>query len=201
MDARSVIAKDDGWTAYYEAHHGRAPRQMLLDVVATFDAPGHAVDIGAGNGIETAAMLERGWTVLAIDAEPEAIERLEARVPPMARARLRTELAPVENVQLPSVDLVWAAFSLFFCDPGAFPSVWDRIGAAVRPGGRFAGQLLGARDSWASEDGITAFAPTEARSLFDGWTLERFDEEEHDGDACSGPKHWHLFHVVAQRGR
>jgi hypothetical protein len=38
---------------------------------------------------------------------------------------------------------------------------------------------------------------TEAEALFDGWTVERFEEEENDGEACSGPKHWHLFHVIA----
>ena len=29
-------------------------------------------------------------------------------------------------------------------------------------------------------------------------TVERFMEEEEDGSACSGPKHWHVFHVVAR---
>ena len=38
----------------------------------------------------------------------------------------------------------------------------------------------------------------EAQGLFEGWAVERFEEEENDGDACSGPKHWHLFHVVAR---
>jgi hypothetical protein len=37
------------------------------------------------------------------------------------------------------------------------------------------------------------------RAVFDGWELERFDEEENDGEACSGPKHWHVFHAVARK--
>jgi hypothetical protein len=44
---------------------------------------------------------------------------------------------------------------------------------------------------------MRSFAESQARTLFDGWTIERFDEEEEDGEACSGPKHWHVFHVVA----
>jgi tellurite methyltransferase len=192
------VTEDATWSDYYEANDERAPRPMLLDALASFPTPGDAVDLGCGSGIDTAAMLDRGWRVFAADAEREAIRRLRARVPPTAADRLRTAVTRMEDVELPRADLVWAGFSLFFCDPARFPDVWGRIAAAVRPGGRFGGQLLGERDTWAPDDGITAFAPVEAKRLFDGWTIERFEEEENDGEACSGPKHWHVFHVVAR---
>jgi hypothetical protein len=76
--------------------------------------------------------------------------------------------------------------------------VWGRIGAAIRPGGRFAGELLGDHDTWATIEGHSAFARPAADALFDGWTVERFEEEENDGESCRGPKHWHYFHVVAK---
>lgn len=186
------------WSDYYEENEGREPRQMLVDVLTTFPAPGQAIDLGCGAGIDTVAMLAEGWTVFATDAEDEAIERLRARLRG-ASDRLTTEVAKMEQVELPAADLLWASFSLFFCDPAAFPPVWDKIRAAIRPGGRFAGQLLGEHDTWAPEDDISAFHRDAAIGLFDGWTLERFEEEEEeDGEACSGPKHWHVFHVVAQ---
>jgi hypothetical protein len=103
----------------------------------------------------------------------------------------------MEEVELPPADLLFASFSLFFCDPARFPDVWRRIGAALTDGGRFVGELLGNRDTWAPEADMSSFAESQARTLFDGWTIERFDEEEEDGEACSGPKHWHVFHVVA----
>lgn len=184
------------WSDYYEANEGRAPRDQLLDVLATFAEPGNAVDLGCGAGIDTLAMLDRGWTVVAIDAEPEAIERVRRRA--AERPSLETQLSPMEDVDLPAVDLVWASYSLFFCDPARFPDVWARIQAAVRPGGRFAGELLGERDTWAAMPERTAMTRAEAEALFDGWDVERFEEEENDGEACSGPKHWHLFHVIAQ---
>ena len=191
----------DRWTPYYEAHDGREPRPMLLEVLDTFERPGRAVELGFGNGVETIAMLRRGWRVLAVDPTPEATERLLAAVPPEAADRLETVVAPMEDVALPRADLVWAAFSLFFCHPARFPEVWARIGAAVPPGGRFGGELLGAHDTWAGKEDITAFERENALALFDGWRIDRFDEEEHDGEACSGPKHWHVFHVVATRDR
>lgn len=186
------------WADYYAANEGRAPRDLLLDVLGRFAMPGDAVDLGCGAGIDTLAMLDRGWTVCAIDAESEAIERLRARAGD--RPELSSERASMEDADLPPADLVWASYSLFFCDPGRFPEVWTRIRAAVRPGGRFAGEILGDRDTWAAMADRTAMTRSDAEALFDGWTVERFEEEENDGEACSGPKHWHLFHVIAQVG-
>jgi tellurite methyltransferase len=192
------MTRDATWSDYYEANDGRPPRPMLLDVLASFPAPGDAVDLGCGSGIDTVAMLDRGWRVLSIDAEEEAIRRLHARVPPDTADRLRTIVSRMEDVALPPAELVWAGNSLFFCDPLRFTELWVGIGAALVPGGRFAGEFLGERDTWAAEEGFTAFSRVEAERLFDGWTVERFEEEENDGEACSGPKHWHVFHAVAR---
>jgi SAM-dependent methyltransferase len=188
------------WSEYYDEYEDREPRAILLDVLDTFgDAGRTAVDLGCGSGIDTLAILQRGWIVFATDAEQEAIDRLRARVPTDLAPRLRTQVARMEEVDLPPADLVWASFSLFFCDPDRFPEVWGRIRDAVRPGGRFAGQLLGDRDTWASRDDISSFSFEEARALFDGLELERFDEEEKEGDDPVDAKHWHVFHAVARR--
>jgi SAM-dependent methyltransferase len=176
---------------------------MLLDVLDAFGGAGRmAVDLGCGSGIDALAMLQRGWPVFATDAGQEAIDRLRARVPTDLATRLRTRVGAMEEVELPPADLVWASFSLFFCDPKRFEEVWDRIRGAIRPGGRFAGQVLGERDTWAARDDISAFSIDRARSLFDdGYELERFDEEENeeDDDDSDEPKHWHVFHAVARR--
>ena len=186
------------WADYYRENEGREPRALLLEVLDSFELPGEAVDLGCGAGIDTLAMLERGWQVFATDAEDEAIQRTRGRVPPELQLRLQTLVTPMEDVELPAANLVWASFSLFFCDTPRFADVWARIGRAIVPGGRFAGQLLGDRDTWAPDEDISAFSEAQARALFDGWTLERFEEEENDGEACDGPKHWHVFHVVAR---
>ena len=80
------------WTEYYDEHEGREPREMLLEVVDAFGAGEErsAVDLGCGSGIDTLAMLRRGWRVFAIDAEEEAIERVRRRVPGTLSSRLTT---------------------------------------------------------------------------------------------------------------
>ena len=76
--------------------------------------------------------------------------------------------------------------------------VWERIVDALRPGGRFCGQLFGDRDEWATEDDMTFQTREEAECLLSGFELERFDEVEEDGKTALGqPKHWHMFNIVA----
>jgi tellurite methyltransferase len=188
---------NEDWTEYYDEGEGREPRELLIAVLDAFDRPGEAVDLGCGSGIETLAMLERGWSVFATDRQQEAVRRTRARVPDRLRPRLATLVAPMEDVTFPAADLVSASFSLFFCDPARFSDVWSRLTSAIRPGGRFVGHLLGDRDTWARQvDEISSFRVEEARALFDDFELERFDEEEHEGDP--GPKWWHFFEVVAR---
>jgi tellurite methyltransferase len=190
---------DGRWPTYYTANEGRPPRAQLLEVLEAFPLPGEAVDLGCGAGIDTAAMLDRGWSVFATDAEAEGLERLRRRVGDAHGDRLRIQHARMEDVALPPADLVWASYSLFFCEPARFGELWDRIFEAVRPGGWFAGQILGERDAWAGTPGISSFTLADAMSLFEGWEVRRFQEEDEDGEACSGPKHWHVFHVTARR--
>lgn len=170
----------------------------MLGALARFEAPGFGVDLGCGQGRDTFAMLKRGWCVLAIDAEPEAIERLRARAGD--EPRLETRVASFAEAQWPEADLVNAGYALPFCPPAEFDGLWERLVASVRPGGRFSGQLFGDRDEWAGDDQLTFVSRDRALQLLEPFELERFDEEDEDGKTALGDaKHWHVFHVVARR--
>ena len=93
-----------------------------------------------------------------------------------------------------------ASFALPFCEPRHFLGLWARIVAAIRPGGRFAGQFFGRRDSWASISNRTHHSREEMLKLLEGFDIEMIREEERD-DApdVRNPKHWQLFHVVARK--
>jgi tellurite methyltransferase len=189
------------WVGYYEEQGDRTPRDLLLQVLGLFEAEdrrGSAVDIGCGQGFDTDELLRRGWEVVAIDATEEGIERLRRRVPDEHAARLRTLVSPMEYAELPAADLLYASFSLPYCPPDAFPRFWADLRTAIRPNGRFAGQLFGDRDTWAStEPQMTFFDAARARGLFDGLDVESFAEEEEDDEDMQ--KHWHVFHVIAKQ--
>ena len=197
-------ASDPGWTEYYEAA-GEDPRVTLLDALRRFEgeAPRDrlAVDLGCGTGRDTFELLRRGWAVLAIDSQAEALERLLARDLPLAwNDRLTTIRASFQEAEWPDADLVNSSFALPFCPPAAFPGLWRRIGRSLRPGGRFCGQLFGDRDGWSDEDDLTFQTRAEVEALLSSLEVERLDEIEEDGKTATGKdKHWHLFHLLARK--
>jgi len=191
----------DTWIRYYEAA-GTDPRETLRHALALFEAeqsrPGIAVDLGCGTGRDTLELLRRGWTVYAIDAEPEALKCLRASVGD--HPSLHTSVASFVDAEWPRCQLVNSSFALPFARPSEFTGLWSRIVESLAPGGRFAGQLFGERDEWASEDEMTFHTREAATALFDAFELEQFEEVEEDGQTATGtPKHWHLFHVVARK--
>jgi SAM-dependent methyltransferase len=197
---------DDTWARYYQAVQGREPRALFLVALAAFEADGfdpaggQAIDLGCGDGTETMALLARGWRVLAVDREPAAIERVLAGVPEEARPRLATQVASFDHAVLPAADFVYAGLSLPFCPPEHFPTVWERVAATVRPGGRFAGHLFGERDSWNGDATKTFHTAVELQQCFAGFTIESLNEVENDRPTALGePKHWHVYEVVARR--
>ncbi len=158
-----------------------------------------AVDLGCGAGTETLALLERGWAVTAVDGAPEAIARLRASVAPEAVAQLTTVVSPFHEVELPDADFVYASLSLPFCAPGEFREVWRRIRKALRPRAIFAGHFFGRNDSWAETPDMTFHTREELDGLFAGFDMHMLKEQDEDGEAVSGPKHWHVFHVIASK--
>jgi len=191
-----------GFGDYYDATAARPPRKTLLAALDRFERPGRAVDLGCGDGRDTIELLRRGWQVVAIDAEADAIARLQARPDLPAAARLVTEVARFEAARWASCDLVNASFALPLCPPAAFPALWHRIVGSLLPGGRFAGQLYGERDGWAGNPGITHMTRAAAERLLAGLAVELFEEDETDAVTPRGkPKHWHIFHIVARRSR
>jgi tellurite methyltransferase len=198
----------EGWGRYYDAAKGGAPRETLLFALDLFEREGGggrerlAIDLGCGEGRDTVELLRRGWRVLAIDAEREAIERLRARPDrdSDAAARLETLMISFEEADWRRADLVNSSFALPFCPPGQFPALWGRIASSLRRGGRFSGQLFGVGDSWAPDPALSFHRRADVEHMLQAFQLERFDEIEENGSTALGePKHWHVFHIVARK--
>lgn len=207
----AAAARVRDWPNYFARVEGGGPRDTLLDALSRFEAEAPsesgttdntplAVDLGCGSGRDTIELLARGWRVHAIDGHPEALARLLYRKDLPRTDRLTLQLAPFEALNhIPRCSLLNASFALPFCPPDRFDTLWAAIRRAIPPGGRFAGQLFGDRDSWASIPDRTHASRERALAMLDGWTLERFDEDEKEGkDASDHPKHWHVFHIVAR---
>jgi hypothetical protein len=143
--------------------------------------------------------LKADWRVYAFDADPVAPEAVYARTRYVPGARMTVEWKRFADlVSLPAAHLVYAGYALPFMPPADFERVWSLIRAALQPGGIFAGNLFGDRDSWAGERDGSYLTAAAARSLFDGMDVLRFEETEGDGPAFSGDKRWHTYDVIAR---
>lgn len=205
-----ACAETRDWPGYFKATAGREPRETLIQALDRFDATTKldanapfAIDLGCGEGRDTAELLRRGWRVLAIDGHPMGLDLLAARDDIPGRAKLQTRLADFESIMpntLPECDLLNASFSLPFCPPTSFPILWTELKRAIKPGGRFAGQLFGDRDTWASFPDRSHHAHDAALALLEGLDIERFDEDDREGTDChEQAKHWHVFHIIARK--
>ncbi|WP_228994918.1 trans-aconitate 2-methyltransferase [Streptomyces sp. DH8] len=146
----------------------------------------HIVDLGAGTGTGTFALLERFPTarVTAVDNSPAMLERIVATARERGLGdRVRT-LEADAGAGLPGIvdaDLVWASASLHHLDDPA--TALAGIRAALRPGGLLA---------VAEVDGMPAFLPegseagaleTRCRTALDGLHAERLPHRGADWGA------------------
>ena len=211
------MPEDISWDEYNAHQAGRAPRDLLLlalglragpadgpaDVAgdAALDGePPVAIDLGCGEGVEVEALLAAGWSVHALDGEPAALARLADRVAAPARDRLRLHHRTFGEVaDLPQAALVHSSYALPYCPPHDFDALWRQVRAALAPGGLLALQLFGVRDSMAGDPDMTFHDLEQVKGLLDGLEVLHWREEDAPGTSFTGPKHWHVFHVVARR--
>jgi SAM-dependent methyltransferase len=191
------------WAAFYRHTAGREPRPLFVKGMAALKlagvTPGQAIEIGFGDGTETLALLDAGWRVLAIDPTEAAGERLRSQVPASASDRLMVRSAPAEAIELPLFDLVYAGYALPFLEPAAFPGFWAGLRKQLRPGGFIVVNLFGPRDSWLGREGMSFVELNAVERLADGLESITIDEEDQDGESFLGPKHWHVFDLIARR--
>ena len=205
MAVKTVRPTPPRWTAYYRWTGARPPRELLLRTLDHIDWEGRtrrhrqAIDLGFGAGTDTLELLRRGWFVLAIDGEREAAEFLAPRVPTRQRPFLTSLIAPMEGLELPPADLIYASYSLPFCSPGKFPDLWRSIRRALRPGGHFAGQLFGDKDEWYAQRPMTFYSLREVRSLIRGYEVELLRETVEEGQSFEGPKYWHFYDLILEK--
>jgi SAM-dependent methyltransferase len=215
-----VYAATRDWEGYFAAVAGKGARETLVDGLEVAEREGGAglgaggarelplaIDLGAGEGRDTAELLRRGWRVLAIDdhASAERLIRERTDVEAGAWGRLRFERCDFAGIgpgglRLPPARLINASFALPFCPPGHFATLWAEMCGALVPGGLLCGQLFGDKDTWATLPDRTHHTREQVMALLEPFAIVSMREEDKPGKEFDGKsKHWHVFHVVARR--
>ena len=191
--------KQFNWADFYKVTKENPHWPLMEKAVVLLGRTGQALDLGCGAGRDTRYLLARGWDVTAVDREARAIALL-AELP---QEHLQVIQSSFEDFTYghERYDLVSAQFALPFIPPRSITGVFARIKQAIKPGGMFTGQFFGIRDEWNTPGNEMTFLRREQvdELVGDMWVRE-FTEEDKMGNTAAGVlKHWHVFHVIAQK--
>jgi SAM-dependent methyltransferase len=189
--------KEFKWEDFYNITKDRPHWPLLAQAVSLQTHRENALDLGCGAGRDTRFLLEQGFYVTAVDNNPGAI----ALLADFPQDHLWPVQASFDDFEYEAYDLVNAHFALPFMPKERFHEVFTRIKRALNPGGIFVGQFFGVHDEWNTpENKMTFFTREQAEAELESLKIIEFREEDVDSHVADGtPKHWHVFHIIAQK--
>lgn len=145
----------------YDAARPSYPSALYDEIEALAGRPlsaAQVVEIGAGTGIATRGLVERGARVLVIDVGSRMLDRLRQRLPDVPAVLASGEALPARDT---SADLVCAAQAWHWLDPARGAAEAARV---LRPGGSLAvwwNDVAAAGEPWydAQQDRLEAMSP------------------------------------------
>jgi tellurite methyltransferase len=192
------MPSEASWRDFIRITSAEPPWQRLVRAAGMFESPGDALDVGAGGGRDTRYLLRQGWRVTAVDASPFAAGALR-RLP--RQRNLQVVISAIEDFEPASYDLVNAQFSLPFVTPAHFDATVRSLRDSVETRGILTATFFGKHDEWNVAGTELSFSTAaDIEEMFLGWQLIELTEVDEDGHTADGsPKHWHVFHLIAQR--
>jgi tellurite methyltransferase len=192
--------ENKNWETYYKKVSARPPRPLLIKGVAAFEntknnLPLKAVDFGAGAGVDTKYLLERGFSVCAIDKHEQSNLLLNTLI---GFGDLEVINQDFSIVEIPSNSFFYSSLSLPFCEANSFDDIWLRIVESIEVDGLFCGNFFGKNDDW--KDKLHTHSDEDISNLFSRFKILDRTEEEKDAPSATGPtKHWHIITIIAQK--
>jgi SAM-dependent methyltransferase len=189
--------KEFKWEDFYKITKDRPHWPLLAQAVSLQKCRENALDLGCGAGRDTRYLLEQGFHVTAVDNNSRAIALLED----LPQDHLQSVQSSFDDFEFETYDLVNAHFALPFMPEERFHEVFARVKRALNPGGIFVGQFFGVHDEWnIPENRMTFFTRMQAEAELKDLNVIEFREEDVDSHVADGtPKHWHVFHIIAQK--
>jgi SAM-dependent methyltransferase len=188
--------------SYASLSKKKSANPALLELVATMQCQScSALDLGAGKLLDARFLLERGFSVDAVDKDP-VVANFAEDLHGNEKFKLYSQDIALFEFKKNQYDLVVSFLTLPFLPPSTFKDVFEKILASLRPGGHLCISLFGDKDDWVQSHGerMTFLRKEEVFDLIAPLTTLRLTEEEKDGPTVRGDvKHWHIYTVVARK--
>lgn len=180
------------WTNHQNHTYKMTPNYLAIYITNNLEFKS-VVDLGSGSGNETVYMLKKGKNVTAIDSTMNPSYILD-RIPKKLVPNLTIIEETFENVSIPKTDAILSMFSLPFCTPREFPTLWSKIESALSSGGVLAANLFGERHFMSDREDVSTFKRCEVEELLKNFEIVKWKEQEYDRDDGT---HWHFYDFVA----
>jgi SAM-dependent methyltransferase len=185
---------------------GSNPTKIVEETLSLPEIEGAALELGCGDGRDTAHLLRRGLTVVALDACDRAIEKLRNRldIPVDDKSRLFSEIADVRSWSWPAeqFNLVIGITVLDHLTQAEIANLLPKIKTSLRKSGTICfevhtiddpGALGSGPKSELSEAISHYFQPNELLRLFQSeFRMLRYSERQ-EWDFDHGSPHQHGF--------
>ncbi len=109
-------------------------RRLAVDGIA-LPSGSRVLDLCCGSGQETQILVDRGWSVVGLDASPRAIARAQANVPQAAFITAFAEAMPFGDREF---DLVVTNAAMHEMTPPQLQQIVTEVFRVLKPGGTFA---------------------------------------------------------------
>lgn len=130
------------WGEFVKKHNG-GKMSLLQDFIDQSQGKGKvALDLGCGKGEMVKPLLEKGWTVIAVDFS-EASEILSKNNPSAINSgQLKVIKANINKYQPDQpVDLVICKNVFPYINPSKFKAMWEKIPTFLKTNGTFIGSI------------------------------------------------------------
>lgn len=183
------------WSNYQSRTYNDEVCPLLIEFLDNYNV-NDAIDLGCGSGNESVYMSKRGIRVLSIDRQLNK-DFILNRLNDNEKKNVSFLESSFENVELPKTDLLIAFFSIPFCNPKDFDTLWDKIYNSINDNGYFVGQLFGDRDAWNEVDSINTFSIEKVKDYLKLYEVITLKEIEYVRERDN--KKWHYFDIIAQK--
>ena len=175
------------------------PRPLLkksFDWLSGLEKGSVAYDLGCGVGQDTFSLVEKGFSVKAVDISPDAFKYMEEQFG--KSDKVETIVSSIEDLEMEPCDFITSSFALPFIQRERFDESLLKILGSLKKEGLFAGNFFGPNDDWGDTLSVKTFEEVEA--FFENFEILFKREYEERKESASGEvKNWHIIEVIARK--
>lgn len=185
--------------AYFQTTKNNPPKKFLVDFMTKYEIGKNWIEIGSWAGNDTLYLLEKWFTVHAIDGDVTSEKYIIEKIGNQYNNHFSFSQQMLWDLKLPPTDVVYSAYTLPFCKVDLFDSMMENIVNSIQIWWYFIGNFFWENDDWKH---LALHTEKEIIQYFQKFEIIEISNQEYDKLPAinnSTPKHWHEITVIAKK--